>query len=165
MARDFFLGQKDSAAQTGELLMLDADIVFPSDLLPYLNAQPSPNKIAVRVQGDHDEEEVRVKIDRARNVLAIGKATPLAETYGESIGIEIFSSSSARRLFEILEKRVRSGEGRTEYYETTFQQMIDEGERLSAIDVSHFATVEIDTPEDLLAAEEIVASQTHASGH
>ena len=160
MARDFYFGQKDCTVQTEELLLLDADIVFPSDLLPYLRRQASSNKIAVRVRGDHDEEEVRVKVDRAGNILAIGKTTPLAETHGESIGIEIFSSSSARKLFEILEKRVRSGEGRTEYYEATFQKMIDEGEKLRSIDVSDFASVEIDTPEDLRAAEEIVASHT-----
>lgn len=165
MARDFYLGQKDSAAQTEEFLLLDADIIFPPDLLPCLLAQSLSNKIAVRVRGDHDEEEVRVKIDGTGNILAIGKTTPLAEMYGESIGIEIFSSSSARRLFEILEKRIRHGEGRTEFYEATFQKMIDEGEKLGAIDVSNFPTVEIDTPEDLRAAEEMVAAYTNVAGH
>ena len=165
MARNFHHGQKDSAAHSEELLLLDGDIVFPPDLLPHLIAQSSSNKIAVRVRGDHDEEEVRVKIDGAGNILVIGKTTPLAETYGESIGIEILSSSSARRLFEILEQRVRSGEGRTEYYEATFQKMIDEGEKLSAIDVSNFATVEIDTPEDLHVAEEMVAPHANVTGH
>jgi choline kinase len=157
MARDFYLGKKDPVTEYEDLLLLDADIVFPPDLLPHLLAQSSPNKIAVRVRGDHDEEEVRVKIGTTGNILAIGKTTPLVETYGESIGIEIFSSSSARRLFEILELRVRNGEGRAEYYEATFQKMIDEGEKLSAIDVSNFATVEIDTPEDLQFAEGMVA--------
>lgn len=163
MARNFYFGKKDRA-ESEDLLLLDGDIVFSPDLLLFLLAQSFSNKIAVRVQGDHDEEEVRVKVDAAGNILTIGKTTPLSETHGESIGLEIFSSPSARRLFQILEQRVRSGEGRTEYYEATFQKMIDQGDKLSAVDVSNFAALEIDTPEDLCMAEKMVAARANSIG-
>lgn len=157
MARTFFLGKANSETPTQDLLVLDADILFSPHLLPHILNQASPEKIAVRVEGSHDDEEVRVKIDARGNILHIGKTIPLVEALGESIGIQVFSSSTARRLFEILEQRVRSGIGRKEFYEASFQALIDEGIELHAIDVSSFPSVEIDTPDDLRAAEAIVA--------
>jgi choline kinase len=121
MAREFFLSESKRGASLQDLMILDADIVFSPKLLPFLLAQESPNNIAVRVDGDHDEEEVRIKIDERRNILLVGKTTPLAETFGESIGIEVLSSLAAQRLFEIVEQRVRRGHGRIEFYEASFQ--------------------------------------------
>ncbi len=164
MARDFHSGRKDEAEESKGLLLLDADIVFSQDLLPFFLKQPFPNKIALRVRGNHDEEEVRVKVDESGYLLSIGKTIPLTETHGESVGIETFSPESAHRLFDILERRVRRGEGRTEFYEAAFQTMIDEGEQLRAIDVSDFAAAEIDTPDDLRAAEEMIAVSTNTPG-
>jgi choline kinase len=157
MAHEFVLNKKNPAAAPQDLLLLDADILFSPALLSFLLNQQSSSKIAVRVEGTHDEEEVRVKANRRGKILSIGKAIPLDETLGESIGIEAFSSAAARRLFEILEQRVRSGIGRTEFYEASFQALIDEGIDLTAIDVSRFPSVEIDTPEDLRAAEAMVS--------
>jgi hypothetical protein len=45
------------------------------------------------------------------------------------------------------------GVGRTEFYETSFQEMINHGIQLKAIDVSAFPAIEIDTVEDLQFAE------------
>ena len=157
MAHEFVLNKANPAAVPQDMLLLDADIIFSPHLLPYLLNQQSSNKIAVRIEGTHDEEEVRVKANRGGNIVSIGKAVPLDETLGESIGIEVFSSSAARRLFEILEHRVRAGIGRTEFYEASFQALIDEGIALNAVDLSRFPSVEIDTPEDLRVAEAIVS--------
>jgi choline kinase len=157
MAHEFVLNKANSAAVPQDLLLLDADILFSPDLLPFLLHQQSSNKIGVRVEGTHDEEEVRVKANHGGNILSIGKKVPLDETLGESIGIEVFSSSTARRLFEILEQRVRTGVGRTEFYEASFQALIDEGIELNAVDVSRFPSIEVDTPEDLRVAEAIVS--------
>jgi choline kinase len=157
MAHEFVLNKANPAAVPQDLMLLDADILFPPELLPFLLSQPSLNKLAVRTEGPHDEEEVRVKTDPRGNILSIGKAVPLGETLGESVGIEVLSSVAARRLFGILEERVRAGEGRTEFYEASFQAMIDEGIQLDAVDVSRFPSVEIDTPDDLRVAETIVS--------
>jgi choline kinase len=157
MAHGFVLNKKNPAAVPQDLLLLDADVLFSHDLLSFLLNRQSSNKIAVRVEGTHNEEEVRVKANDRGNILSIGKTVPLDEALGESIGIEVFSSSVARRLFEILDQRVRSGIGRTEFYEASFQALIDEGIELKAIDVSRFPSVEIDTPEDLRAAEAMVS--------
>jgi choline kinase len=156
MARNHIVEGTKVPPVSHAFLLLDADIVFSSLLLPALLKHASPDKIAVRVRGGHDEEEVRVRIDAEGAVRQIGKTIPLSESYGESVGIEVFSSDTARRLFEVLEQRVRNGEGRGEFYEATFQSLVDEGIRLHAVDVSDFPSIEIDTPEDLDIAERVI---------
>lgn len=163
LARDYFLNEPHGDSSVSDLLLLDADIVFSPQLLPFLLKHDAPDKIAVRVQGDHDEEEVRVKVSREGAVTGIGKTIPLPETFGESIGVEVFSSSSAKRMFEVLDQRIRRGSGRSEFYEASFQVLIDEGFALHAIDVSQFPCVEIDTPEDLDSAEALLASPNFLS--
>ena len=163
MAREFFYAGTQEKRPLHDLLLMDADIVFSPRLLPFFLNEGSPNRIAVRITGHHDEEEVRVKVDALGNVLVIGKTTPLAEAHGESIGIEFFASHEAQRLFETLEQRVRSGDGRNEFYEASFQAMIDQGMCFKAVDVSSFPAIEIDTPEDLRAAEALVMTQQEAS--
>lgn len=143
--------------RNSSFLLLDSDILFSAPLLDsLLTVQRKPNRIAVRVSGDHDAEEIRVKINRWDHILAIGKDIPMNETYGESVGIEIFSAEASGQLFTILERRVRSAVGRKEFYEAAFQEMIDGGTRLWAIDVSAFPVVEIDTPDDLETAQRMV---------
>ena len=156
MAREFYMSEARRNAPLQELLLLDSDIVFSPRLLPYLKLQKPPNRIAVRVKGDHDEEEIRVKVDQHKSIVMIAKTTPLDETYGESIGIELFSPSAAEMMFEILERRVRAGHGWTEFYEAAFQELIDRGISITAIDTSDYPAVEIDTPEDLELAEKVI---------
>lgn len=156
MAREFYMSEARRNAPLQELLLLDGDIVFSSRLLPYVLSQKSPNRIAVRVKGNHDEEEIRVTVNPQNDILLIGKTTPPDETYGESIGIELFSPESAELLFGILERRVREGHGRTEFYEASFQELIDRGVAIKAIDTSDYPAVEIDTLADLELAERVI---------
>ncbi|MEX1139396.1 MAG: phosphocholine cytidylyltransferase family protein [Bacteroidota bacterium] len=155
LARDF--------SQHSPFLLLDSDILFPSALLDTLaTAQRKPNRVAVRVTGDHDNEEIRVKINRWDHILEIGKYIPLSETFGESIGIEMFSASASNVLFETLDRRAKKGPGMKEFYEATFQEMIDTGTRFWALDISRFPVLEIDTPADLVAAERMASIIDHA---
>jgi choline kinase len=135
------------------LLLLDSDILFSNKLLPFLLQDAAKNKIAVRVSGEHDGEEVQAGINSNGNIYFIGKKPVVDTTHGESIGIEMISAEVAARLFSILEAHVRDGAGRSEFYETAFQELIDEGIILKAVDVSKFPAIEIDTPEDLELAE------------
>jgi choline kinase len=132
------------------LLLLDSDILFSVKLLPYLlSMEPKKNIIAIRVSGEHNEEEIQVGINYDGNINFIGKRLAINKAFGESIGIEVFSAEAAAQLFAVLERRVRDGIGKSEFYEAAFQEMIDNGVILKAVDVSSFPAIEIDTPEDL----------------
>jgi hypothetical protein len=53
----------------------------------------------------------------------------------------------------MLEQRVRFGVGCTEYYEASFQQIIDQGALLTMFDIGEHPMMEIDTMEDLQRAQ------------
>jgi len=164
LAREFFMNEARRNAPLQGLLLLDSDIIFSPDLLPFLLKHDSPNRIAVRVQGEHDQEEIQVQVDGDKNIVMIGKTALPGETFGESIGIEVFSPSATQELFETVERRVRSGSGRTEFYEASFQEMIDNGVQIRAVDTSRFPAVEIDTLEDLEVAENVIVPRIELAG-
>jgi len=163
LARDFFL---DSGTKTREsLLLLDSDILFHPRLLQVLQALTNENTIVVRVKGAHDDEEVRVSVDGSGSVLKIGKDVDLEDLYGESIGIERFNHESARLLFDVLDRRVRRGNGRTEYYEVALQEMIDLGVRFKGVDMADCPAVEIDSKDDLELAERTIVPLIDSSSN
>jgi choline kinase len=153
LARRFL--EDENGNVDSSLLLLDSDILFSSTLLPHFLSIETANKIAVRVLGSHDEEEIQVETHSDGNIVFIGKRPALIKTPCESIGIELFSAEAAAGLFSILERRVRHGKGRSEFYEAAFQEMIDMGVKLKTVDVSAFPSMEIDTPEDLALSERL----------
>jgi choline kinase len=146
LARRFLEGRNGEIGQ--RLLLLDSDILFSNKLLPQFLREEAQNKIAVRISGEHNVEEIQVEINVDGNIDFIGKKPVLLSALAESIGIELFSAGAAATLFAVLERRVREGMGISEFYEASFQEMINEGVILKAVDVSAFPAMEIDTPED-----------------
>ena len=132
-------------------ILLDGDVVFDLEVVEEL-VDRGPDCLAVRSVGQIGLEEVKVTADNEDRVLAIGKHVPVRSAMGESVGIELFSASSSKKLFAALDERVRAQGLVNEYYEAAFQQVIDEGATLYGVDIgSMYATV-IDTIEDLMAA-------------
>jgi choline kinase len=136
-----------------ELLLLDSDIVFDDEIIPLLLKSPSENCLAVRTNGHFGEEEIKVELNKNGDVLRIGKAIEASSTHGESIGIEKFSRGDTTALFRTLEKRIYGEKRTNEFYEASFQEMIDDGARIHAVSVGSHRCIEIDTAEDLQAAE------------
>ncbi len=139
-----------------ELLLLDGDILFDPVLLAELAASPHENCLLYRRDPAMGEEEVKVALDPAGRVRRIGKDIDSRVAAGESVGIEKFSRAASRELFTILEMRKE----RVEFYEASFQRLIDDGTCIQALDCGSRACIEIDTPADLQEAEHI-ASQHH----
>jgi choline kinase len=147
-----------AAGETGEILLLDSDIVFDPLLVSMLRNSRYDACCALRSQGSFGSEEIKVTLVDGNRVSRIGKDIPLAQAAGESVGIERFSSSAALRLFETLEKRIRLEHRTSEFYEASFQQMIDEGIPFHAVDIGPLKCIEVDTEEDLREAQRIFGS-------
>jgi len=134
-----------------DMLILDGDILFDSRLLALLTRCPHKNGLIMRKTNHLGAEEIKVDVDENGFVKRIGKEINPATAAGESIGIERFSADSSQILFEILNRR----KNRDEFYEASFQEMIDGGMPVYAVDSSGFPCMEIDTFEDLTAANEL----------
>jgi len=142
----------------GGFILLDGDVVFDVSVVEEL-VDRGPDCLAVRSVGEIGLEEVKVTADNQDRVLAIGKHVPVRSAMGESVGIELFSAASSRRLFAALHHRVSDLGLVNEYYEAAFQQIIDEGSTLYGVDIGSMYATEIDTIDDLMAANTRLAQR------
>ena len=139
-------------------LLLDGDVVFDINVIDHL-LERGPDCLAVRSVGDLGLEEMKVTADAEDRVLAIGKHVPVRGAMGESVGIELFSASTSRKLFGALHQRIHEQGLVNEYYEAAFQQILDEGATLFGVDIGSLYATEIDTIEDLKAANARLAAR------
>jgi choline kinase len=137
-----------------EMILLDSDILFDKRILPLLLTSPYPNALALRTNGAFGPEEIKVQCNSSNGRISkIGKNIDISSASGESIGIEKFSSQATSKLFSILHKRIVLEKRITEYYEASFQEMIDNSGAIHAVNLGNFQCLEIDTPEDLVTAK------------
>lgn len=132
-----------------EMLLLDGDILFSPALLEVLLHSAEKDALLVRTRGEVGDEEVKVTTDSTGAILRIGKDIDPSVAAGESIGLAKFCRATTARLFHSLDAR----KSRREFYEASFQEIIEEGAVLRAIPCEPHPCIEIDTPEDLAHAE------------
>lgn len=136
-------------AEPEPTMLLDADIVFDPGVVAAMLAATGPSRLALRTRGGVGDEEMKVVLDPAGRIADIGKTLPVDRAAGESVGIEIFSGDAAHRLFETLERRMKTPEGPNEWYESSFVDMIRAGEAIWPVDLGELSCMEIDTAQDL----------------
>jgi choline kinase len=142
-----------------DILLLDSDILFEEAIIKKLLDAEHHSCVAVNFTKELDEEQIKVIVDNQNKILHIGKEISIEESAGESIGIEKFSFSFLEDLFEILERKITVENNVNEFYEASFQEMIETKEErnsIFAVDVSEFRCIEIDTPSDYENAQKII---------
>lgn len=141
-----------------DIVLLDSDILFDKLIIRDLLNSNHENCLAVNVTDDLDEEQIKVITDNKNRILHIGKKVSIVDSIGESIGIEKFSLYFMKELFEVLDKKILWENIVDEFYEVSFQEIIDKekkGNSMYAIDVSKYDCIEIDTIEDYDKAQKI----------
>lgn len=133
---------------------LDGDVVFDPELLTRIAAPSAELSAGIDSSRKLDEEAMKVVVE-GNKILRFGKGVPLAESFGESIGIERIATSASNELFAQLEQRVASGITNL-YYEDVYSEMIERGQLAAEVaDVSGLRWTEVDTFEDLEAARRL----------
>jgi len=135
------------------MILLDSDILFEDHILQALLRSGYESCLAVNTDIRLGDEEIKVAVDRHNRIQAISKEVPPGQAIGESIGIELFAPSTLKTLFEILDRKIIQDKAVNEFYEAAFQEVVDRGGEIYAVDVGMYKAIEIDTVEDLLAAE------------
>ena len=146
---------KDEVVRDG-MVLLDGDILFDHHILTALLESGHPDVLAVKTGSVLGEEEIKVEVDADRRVRTIGKHIPPGQAFGESIGIEVFSPSALAGLYRALENKVVHEGAVDVFYEAAFQDWIDDGGTITAVDIGARLAIEIDTIDDFRKAEKDV---------
>lgn len=136
---------------------LDGDVVFDPELLERIAAPRCELSAGVDSSRKLDAEAMKVVIEEGA-IRRFGKGIPLAQSHGESIGIERLHASATETVFTTLQEHVDAGITNL-YYEDVYSQLIQEG-RLTAeaAEVSGLRWTEVDTFEDLETAQKLFAA-------
>jgi len=134
-------------------LLLDGDILFDKKIVDLLINQNHHSALALRCNGNVGEEDMKVLTDQAGFVREINKSMAPAKAAGESIGIELFSAETSKKLFAELQVMMETEKKVNVWYEEAFQRIIDQGSKITAVDVGKLQCMELDTVEDFQQAE------------
>ena len=162
----FVTNDKYAETNTGFSLMLakdlinesafikfDADVVFDKKILENLIECEYANCLCIDKNINLDAEEIKVIIEDQNRVLKVSKTVNPKDAVGESIGIEKINSETAKLLFAELKIMMEDRQNQQEYYEVSYERLIEKNIPFYALDISGLKWTEIDTKEDFITAE------------
>jgi len=154
LAKDLIIGS--------DIILLDSDIIFDQGIIGLLIDNSKTNRLAVRFDDNMSEEEMKVLISEDNRILSISKEIDPEKAAGESMGLGKFDKEFVDELFKIVEKRIFNEGREDEFYEAAFQEAIERGEELIAVDTMDHVCVEIDTEEDIANVRDEVVNTLDA---
>jgi choline kinase len=134
---------------------MNADVLYPEELLERLFASPHNDVMAVDVK-ECGREEVKVIAGSEDKLVAIGKELIQENSLGEFIGVALFSPEFGERLASSLEHLIDSG-GKADYFEAAIHPLLSEMD-VYYVDISDLPCTEIDFVEDLEEAHKLAKS-------
>ena len=140
---------------TDGALMVNGDTVHPVGVEQALLGARGPELLlALDVEKQLAEEEMKVQVDGARDVTRITKLMDPGTAYGEYIGATLVEPSIVPRLADALQATFERDPDL--YYEDGYQELVDRGERVATVPIpSGTQWVEVDDHVDLAKAREI----------
>jgi len=142
-------------AASGRLLVLNSDIVFADGVVSDAEAAGGDLTLAVEA-GRVDDEALKVRLSEG-HVRELGKHIPHADAHGEFIGVSLLSDLGRERYVEAA-RRARDDGEHTLYYEDVYSRICTAlDSRVS--DVAAATWAEIDAPQDVPAARQVVLTQ------
>jgi choline kinase len=133
-------------------LVMDADVLFPRELLRRLLAAPAPSALLLDRGFADTGEEVKL-YTRGDRVIALGKkVVPEAfETVGEGVGFFKCGAEAGPQFVRYLERVIEDSRGMNEYEDAL--HMLVSSHHVGWVDVTGLPWTEIDFAEDLRRAE------------
>ncbi|MFQ6616061.1 MAG: NTP transferase domain-containing protein [Fidelibacterota bacterium] len=136
-----------------DILLMNADVLFPESLIQRVLHSPASNVLAVEPK-PCGREEVKVIAGDGDRIVAIGKELIQENSLGEFIGVAKFSRSFNGKLSQSLTDLVEAG-GKADYFEAAVHPLLATS-NVSYVDISDLPSIEIDFLEDLERARELV---------
>ena len=138
-----------------EIVLLDSDILFSSEVLHAVLSHPNPNALALN-RHELGQEEIKVIVDARGEVKEISKTCNPSEALGESVGIEKMSSDYTKALFAELRQMIECEHLDNVFYEQAFERVIPRGHRFGVADTTDYFSMELDTVDDFQQASRLI---------
>jgi choline kinase len=138
--------------KNNDMLLMDSDILFDKKILDLLLNSQYSNCLALRSDHKLSDEEIKVRLNSDKSIAEISKTVDLRYAIGESIGIEKFDAKFTNKLFEILDRKILLENKVKIFYEAAFQEAINSGEKIYAVDIGSLKCIELDFAEDMAKA-------------
>lgn len=135
-----------------DVIIMDADVLYPQELLARLLAASDGNAIAVDEQFHETGEALKVLCEDGWVVEISRKLGPDPRVRGQSVGMLRLSAEAAEILRGILEEFVDTGKDALDY-EDAFRELAGEVP-IGVVEVGDLPWAEVDSPEDLSRARE-----------
>jgi len=137
-----------------EFLLMDSDILCDPAAVVRIGKE-SVSALAVN-RHELGEEEMKVVVDKDMNITEISKTCNPKEAIGESVGIEKITASYSEALYQELDVMIEKEQLIDIFYERAFERLIPQGYTFRVIDTTDYFSYELDTPEDLAHAQEVM---------
>lgn len=136
----------------GPFVVLNCDVLFDPRVLARVLACDG-DAFAFDSSSGAEDEQMKVELRDGR-LAAIDKRLPGERVHGENVGLLYFGAAAARRLFRETEALLRAGA--TQTWVAAAVARLARRVPLRGVDVADLSWIEIDFPEDLQRARQIV---------
>jgi len=138
-----------------EMIIINSDTVFHSDLIKKLLHTPEKNAMLIDDYKKLGAEEMKVMVDNDDQIVRIHKSLDPLTAEGEYVGLLKFSPDSKQQLQDATKDMMQKDE--SVYYEDAIQKAIDDyAFKIKKISTDNLPVMEIDTPEDLATAHDLI---------
>ena len=135
-------------------LLMDSDILCDPAAVVRIASEPEA-ALAVN-RHELGEEEMKVVVDNQMRITEISKTCRPEDAMGESVGIEKMTANYSEALFRELDQMILQEGFIDIFYERAFERLIPQGHTFRVIDTTDYFSYELDTPEDLQRAQELM---------
>lgn len=148
--------QAETLRQGVPVLLMDGDVLYDPAMLGRLLRAPGENLLLVDREIEPGDEPVKICFRDGLIVDFRKKPERVYDWHGESVGFFRFSPEMAELLATRCEDYVQRGERQVEYEEAIRDLILSEPARFQAVEISDLYWTEIDFPEDVLRAENVI---------
>ena len=146
----------DAMTRGGDVLLMDADVLYHRDIMAALVAGPRPvNRLLIDRSFEPGDEPVKICVRGGVPVELRKKvaAELQYDTIGESVGFFRFDEAGARRFAAIVADYVNSGRDNLPHEEAIRDFLREGTQPAEVVDVTGMPWIEIDFPADVERAE------------
>jgi choline kinase len=138
-----------------DFLLLNGDTVFEDGvLLRLLDSIRDPLTVTVDHKREYDDDDMKVALDGAGRVLAIGKHLPVDAVGAEAIGLIALTGSGPKLFVEGLERAVRRPDALRRWYLSVVNDLAEEDGVVGTASIRGMWWREIDGSDDLARARQ-----------